>query len=168
MVNHGKHQSHQKYRWGRIYSSYPEGKQLYYGCMTTLYLTASERTLFEALPDSLQSEWPIEEETLTAYESFDILKMRADISPLSRHPLLKDMFEKVKGGGSLDGMKIPDLSDEDIADFFFTIGARGLAGFIEMLLKETKTDEDIRSLSAMSEMRHKLLEINASVSQSSL
>lgn len=132
--------------------------------MPSIHLTTEERSLFDALPPSLTSEWTVEEEKGTAFESPDALKMRAEISPLRRHPLLRAMVDDVRNNKEMDALQLPDLSEEDIAEFLFTIGARGITVFVKALLLRSQNDEDIRLLSTLTGMRHQILEANASVS----
>lgn len=130
----------------------------------TLFLTKDEQKVFSALPEALRSEWPVEAESLNSYESPDVLAMRAEISPLRHHPALQKALEALSKGESIDKIALPSLSERDIGEFFFCIGARGISTFLGAQLQSAKTDDDIRAVSHLSEVRHKLLETNASIS----
>ncbi|MDD5623580.1 MAG: hypothetical protein PHI23_02635 [Candidatus Peribacteraceae bacterium] len=132
--------------------------------MQTLFLTTEEQKAFSAVSASLREGWAVSAETQTSYETQEVLEMRAQISPLRRHPKVKELVEKVQAGTPPDKLSLPELSEEDIGEFFFMIGAKGISLLIASLLKEVKTDDDVRLLANLGEMRHKLLETNASIS----
>lgn len=132
--------------------------------MSTIFLTKEEQPLFAKIAASLTEGWTLETEDQTAYETPEVLEMRGNISPLRRHPAVKEIAEKVQIGEKIENLKMPELSDEDVAEFFFMIGAKGMTIFLEMLLKEAKTDDDLRLIGHISDLRHSLLETNASVS----
>lgn len=131
--------------------------------MSPLYLTGAERKVFEQLPEQLREGWKVMDETSEAYESPEALSIRAEIASFKKDPALKDYIEMLKEK-NLDTIQLPDLQDESIADFFFAIGARGIAAFMDTLLLDIRNDEDIRGLAHLSTMRHTLLNINASIS----
>ncbi len=132
--------------------------------MNTLTLTADEKKVYLTLPESLREGWQILDETQTSYETLEALEMRIEISPLRRHPLLQEYLKRFEKGESVEKLPLPDLSQEDMGEFFFSIGARGMTELMKSVLGNVKTDDDIRLLSSIGEMRHKLLETNASIS----
>jgi hypothetical protein len=130
---------------------------------TTLFLTADEQKIFSGFSDALRDGWIIEPETSEVYESPEELAMRADISPLKRHPEVKKALSALQKGTDLEKIPFPTLSERDFAEFFFCIGARGTSAFLSALLQNAKTDEDLRAVASFSYVRHKLLESNASI-----
>ena len=73
-------------------------------------------------------------------------------------------MKRIQGGESIESIAMPPLTEEDAGEFFFMIGATGISVFLVALLKAAKTDDDLRTVASMGEMRHKLLETNASIS----
>jgi len=128
-----------------------------------LHLTKDEQKLFDALSDSLKEGWEVHDETLTAFESDDVLRIRLSMARLSKFPPTERIIKDVQGGK----MPTPDMLDEIPEDilptFFFTIGAKGVAAMMWILLQKIKDDEDIQGLAALSLIRHDILATNSSI-----
>jgi hypothetical protein len=131
--------------------------------MQTLHLTPTETELFQKLPAAVQEGWIIEPEKLTSYETDDMLRMRGEMAQISfrKYPELVALVEKSGQVKDLSDLQFPDVPEDVLQELIFVIGARGLDGFVRGMLSETKTDEDLKSVMFLSEMRHKILELNA-------
>ncbi|MAE68620.1 hypothetical protein CL635_02320 [bacterium] len=130
-----------------------------------LHLTAVEKAVFEALPDSLQEGWTVVDETLDSYESERQIVMRYRLADFSAYPQVAVMVERIANGESPGDVSLNDLPDGVQKELYFTMGARGVNALIQTLLPEMKSDDELAALAALSAARHKLLEINASATQ---
>jgi len=127
----------------------------------SLMLTADELKIFTALPEALRNGWKSASETLTTFETPAMLEMRAEISTF-KNDKLKEMAALLqKGSVDLKALQAMDLTDDEIGEFFFTIGAQGTGLLVGVLLAEAKTDDDLQAVAHLTEMRHKLLELNS-------
>lgn len=135
--------------------------------MATLILTTDEQKMFHALSAPLQEGWTIEPETLTDhYETGEQIRMRHYMADLKPYPQVKAIADKIAAGQDIGEMSLDDIPDDFQKEFFFTIGARGVAAIMRTILAKAESDEDLRALEDFSAIRHKLLEINASSSRS--
>jgi hypothetical protein len=132
----------------------------------TLYLTDKEQKLFEALSSDIQEGWSVEQETQTSYESPAALDMRVQISSWKDDPLVQDIVKSVEADKKPENATLPELSEEQLADFFFTIGAVGQTLFIVALLQDAKDDDDLQGVAHLTQMRHQMLKTNADISYS--
>lgn len=130
---------------------------------TTLYLTKEEAKVFASFSEELREGWTVAEEKGTAYESPDVLKMRAEMSRLGKHAELQPLFEALQKG-SWEAITLPKVSDTVLLEFFFTIGAQGMTAFIRSLLPRIRNDEDVEGVVHLSELRHTMLQTNAAIS----
>lgn len=130
----------------------------------TLKLTQAEKETFDSLPATLREGWTVEEETQTSYEPPEVLAIRAHISKLGDVPSIKAMLDRVKAGQPLDGLSLDSIPESSLADFFFTIGARGLSWLIANFLLSVKDDSDIEGIAGLTLIRTELLANNASIS----
>lgn len=128
---------------------------------TVLFLTADEKKLFDSLPAGLKEGWTVKDENQNGYESPEILQMRAQMSSFHNDTAIVAFMKRLEKNSDIQ--ELPKLSKPAMVEFFFTIGAQGMAAFIDQLLRETKTDDDVRGLAYLTSMRHRMLEINSSV-----
>lgn len=134
-----------------------------------LHLRAEEKTLFDGLPDGLKDGWKVEEEKLENDERPEELDMRYRIARFD-NPVVKDAVDSArkaktpeefeKTASSLD---ISEFPPDLVAEFFFTIGTKLTGAIISYFLSQAKSDEDIEGIAGLTEIRHMLLEANASV-----
>ena len=131
--------------------------------MDTVYLTSAERSLFDALPDSVRNGWQIAEETLTVAESPAQRRMRLHLLQL-RDPKLKNFITEARGKNSVDelatfvlSMDLKGVSEADLAELFFALGPTALTLIIADSLKKVKTDDDLDGINALVTIRHSLL-----------
>jgi hypothetical protein len=137
---------------------------------SVLYLRREEKTVFDALRDALKNGWSVEDEPLTSDERPEELRMRyqmakfedADLQnlvQLAQESRTPEEFEKT--ALKFDFAKLPQ---EQIAEVFFMLGTKLMGKIISYGLQEASSDEDIEGIAALSNVRHLLLEANASVS----
>ena len=131
--------------------------------MNTLHLTTDERRAFDALPAALREGWETVEETGTAYESDEALRIRAYMSSLGDLPHVKAILDEARAGRITDLSGLQDIPERHQKELFFTIGATGLSFIIAGSLKTATTDDDIEGIAWLSKIRHELLENNASI-----
>lgn len=132
---------------------------------TPLYLTADERKLFDGLSEALKDGWKVEKEMQNSYESEKVLSMRARMAARESADVSHFFKKWDEAKGAANGL--PKLSNEQMLEFFFTLGATGISVFIDALLREMKTDDDIQGVAHLSFLRHRLLAINAATASAS-
>lgn len=130
----------------------------------TLYLTADEQKLFDSLSDDLKEGWKTEEETLVFEDTQEKQSIRLALMHL-QDPRLKELQQKVQAVTSgeqllslIEGVDLGDINEADLAELFFSLGPSFMNVFITYLFKHVSTDDDIGTLSALSTLRHALLE----------
>ena len=131
---------------------------------TTLYLLPEEAAVFAKLSDGLREGWEVKTEVATAFESAEVLKVRASMARFDLVPELKAFVETLMKGGKPDSSKLKSIPESALPEFFFTIGAQGVTALLRVLLAQTKTDNDVKGLAGFSHIRHDILETNASIS----
>lgn len=128
-----------------------------------LYLTAAESEKVRRLPESLLEGWAIEEETGTAYESDDVLRIRAGMARFDTFPALRDMAKSAAAGEKIDFSTLRGMPEAALPELCFTIGARGITVLIAGLIANAKSDEDVAGIAGLSSIRRDILRTNASV-----
>lgn len=131
---------------------------------TTLYLTVAESALFSGLSEALREGWTVELETGTAYESTDVLKVRAGMARFDSYPELKDLAAQVMAGTQLTAAQMEKIPESVLPELYFTMGARGVGRLIVMLLRNITSDEDVEGLAGLTHIRRDILQTNASIS----
>lgn len=132
--------------------------------MKPLYLTAEEIPLFEKLPAGMRDEWEVKKEEGLAFESFEVLKIRAGMARFDSYPALKELTKKAAAGEKIDAAVFAAIPQSVLPELFFTIGARGISMLIAALLSKVTSDEDIAGVEGLSAIRHDILKTNASIS----
>jgi hypothetical protein len=131
---------------------------------TTLYLTATEKKVFDALGSELRDGWKVVPEKLSCYESLRQISMRFGMADFAAYPELKAIAAAMKEEKPVK-FSLKDIPDAAMQELCFTIGARGMNALMQTLVSELKSDEDIEALAALSAFRHKLLEINSTATR---
>ncbi len=129
---------------------------------TTLHLTKNEQLWFNQFSDALKEGWDVKEETLDSYETDEDLDIRYRLARFHAYAPLKKLIEEAKSGKPTMQMSLKDIPQEMIPTIMFTIGAKGIAAMMSVLLAKSATDEDIKALAQLSMLRHSILEANAS------
>lgn len=116
-----------------------------------LHLRPEEKAVFDGLADDLKDGWKVEEETLEGAERSEELKMRS-LMLKTRSDEVKDALDKAEDG----------ISSELTAEAFFAMGTEALSSLIKTLLAEVKTDDDLKGVAELTQIRKALLESNVS------
>ena len=130
---------------------------------TTLYLTPAESARFAAFSDALREGWTVEPETGTAYESLDVLKVRAGMARFDSYPALHDLVKNAADTGTLDPSFLARMPESVLPELCFTIGARGITALIAALFAMAADDADIEGIAGLSHIRRDILATNASI-----
>ncbi|MEK7218892.1 MAG: hypothetical protein AAB728_05515 [Patescibacteria group bacterium] len=129
-----------------------------------LWLTAAERTIFDALPAPLQDGWELKEETLAFTDTAERRTARLSLVRLHDQKLLalRDKVQKATSpedvASLLAEIDLRDVTEGDLAELFFALGPDALTRLITPLLREAKTDGDLDDLASLLTIRHSLLE----------
>ena len=133
--------------------------------MTTIYLSATEKMLFEKLAEDLRSGWSVEEETLEFEDTPERALARMHLLRL-QDINLKAVLNSLKETDSPEIMleiirdtDLSNVSSPDLAALFFAIGPGTISLFIKSLLAEAKSDKEIEHITALSVIRHRLLPV---------
>jgi len=131
--------------------------------MNTLYLTADEKKLFDALSEDLKEGWEVEEEKQVYKDTEDRYRMRLSFLRVSDPALLefKEKAEKAKSKEEvaklMEGIDLKGVSQSDLAELFFALGPKDVSILMRLQLSEVKNDKDVEVVSALSNIRHELL-----------
>lgn len=130
--------------------------------MITLYLTATEKEMFDRLPVSLKEGWKVEVQSEDGYETPEELEMRGEMAHITmgKNPKVAELLKKFEESGEVSSIDWAELPEEVLMDFFFTIGASGIGGIIEYILAEAKEDKDVADAAQLSSIRARITELN--------
>jgi hypothetical protein len=134
--------------------------------VNTLYLTPSEKMMYEALPESLREGWSVTDE-IEHYERAEELDLRYRMADFM-DPACKELLEAAKGVTNREDFEkvasqfdISSLSQEQTAELFFILGSKIITYMMSYLFQSVENDEDIEGISGLSAIRHLLFETNA-------
>ncbi|UPA22149.1 hypothetical protein K8942_03745 [Candidatus Peribacteria bacterium] len=130
---------------------------------TTIYLTHSEQERYNLLPESLREGWTVVEETGTSYETLSELQIRYSLADFTFHPEMRNLAERIVNGEKPELISFDMLSPDVQSELFFVLGAHGTDAMIQSVLSDISADDDVELLAVLSEIRHKHLELNSSV-----
>jgi hypothetical protein len=135
-----------------------------------LYLRPQEKKIFEKLSGELKEGWKVEEETVDHEERPEELKMRQLMFRVS-DPEVKKTLESSTIESAQDLEKIfnslQNFPKVQMMEIFFTLGSKALSAFLQGLLDQVKSDDDLQGIAELSHVRHALLKSNAQFSLSS-
>lgn len=132
-----------------------------------LTLTPDEKKIFDALSDALKDGWKVEKELPIPLDSpikrltrFELLHLRDEtLMRLAEHAKkTQEADEIVKFIQEADLSKV---SHDDLTELFFAIGPSVLSQAIFDLLGKVKTDDELRDIGALADIRHSLLDSNS-------
>lgn len=133
--------------------------------MNTLYLTADERKVFEALSSQLKEGWEIDQERGAIRDDVFHRTMRLQLLHLHDQRLLAF----VKSGNALadaDAIAtlltttdLKNVDDADLAELCFALGPVSLTKILGMLLPKVQTDDELEAVQAIALVRHSLLSV---------
>jgi len=140
--------------------------------MTTLYLTPSEQQLFQALPSDLREGWTVEAETHGYNDTPPRMELRMALLRI-HDPRLVAFREQVQTAKTIEEVveliKLEDLSkvdEDDMAALFFALGPQYISSMIEVMLGEVTTDKDVEGITALTVIRHTILQAFVTTSRS--
>ncbi len=131
----------------------------------TLFLYSDERAAFDALPEDVREGWSAQDETSDAYESVRQIAMRYGMADFGMHPSVKDVMEQIQKGIAPDKVSLAHIGPDIQKEFYYMIGARGVRALMQSIMPTMRSDEDVEAFAALSVVRHKLLELNASTTR---
>ncbi len=123
-----------------------------------LLLTKDEILTFKSLDATVSSSYKPMEEKLDCYETPRQLTMRYSLADFSAVPKMKDLAMKLQKGDL--SFSIDDIPEEAQKEVYFVLGARGVGVLIQSLLPGANAEE-LEAVAMLSQIRHKLLEINS-------
>lgn len=131
---------------------------------TVLHLTADERAFWDALSAELQEGWTVEKEARTFDDSHEKRLARLSVTQFSNPELVQQMqrgaalqsFEDI--ADFLEQTELQEAPAEDTAQLLFVLGPDFASTMIALGLATARTDEDIRSVAALSALRGQLLD----------
>lgn len=125
--------------------------------MSTIYLTQAEQSVFSSLSDS--KNWKVVSETVPQ-DTEQAMSIRYGLMRL-RDPQLKSFQEGVRAAKSqqdvialVKNLDLTKLSDDDLSELYFAMGAVGITTIIAGLLTDKAP---VDAIAAFSEIRHELL-----------
>lgn len=130
----------------------------------TLYLTNTERQLYDKLPADLKKAWggEVSEEQGTAWETEEELDARIVTFAEEAAPEVREIartFRQKIVRKEMDNWSADEIPASLLPTLLFVMGARGLSAMISGALQSSDFALDV--LSALSEARHMLLKNNA-------
>lgn len=135
---------------------------------TPLYLTADEKTLFDALPKDVRQSWEgrVAVENLTNYETKEQLMERMKTADYSKYPEVKTFIGKLTSnmisGKPLTEFNFDDFPNEALPLFLYTLGATGMTALMNLSLQEAAlTPDGLEGTALLSAARRNLLASNA-------
>ncbi len=132
---------------------------MYITYMDSLYLTASEQKLFDALNPKLKEGWTVASETLSFEDTSEKSQIRFDLMRLE-HPLLEQLRKNggVKSAQDLaDFMQKNDLSklgQNDLSEILYVLGPNLVSAVIETMFTSVHNDDDLAGICAFTSLRH--------------
>lgn len=130
--------------------------------MKQLFLTADEeRQLRTAAPGLCADLKVTREDGVSHYEDADELKMRFSMASFPSEPEFSSILPALQAG-KIPDIPFPKFTPAFEQEFYFTIGARGVAAIMQSFLPGVSTIDDLEALAAFSKTRHELLNMNTS------
>lgn len=137
-----------------------------------IYLMVDEMKLFSALPPALQDGWKVQEETQSYADSDRKRQVRLEMLRLSS-PNLRAIADMTKGAATTEEfmalaekIDLGQMSEKDMGSTLFALGPDIVTGLLHESLKTAKTDEDVQTAAALSQLRHISLDALLSTSVS--
>ncbi len=132
-----------------------------------LTLTPDEKKIFDALSDALKEGWKVEVELPIPMDSPAKRLTRFELLQL-RDPALMKLAERAKKTQDADEIvqfvqeaDLTKVSYDDLTELFFAIGPSVLSQAIFDLFGTVKTDDELRDIGALADIRHSLLASNS-------
>jgi polysaccharide pyruvyl transferase CsaB len=136
---------------------------VYSTLMNTLFLTATERAQYDALPSDIRDGWNVSDEILTYADTAQKQIMRLSLVRL-HDPSLVELRRKMSETKTQEdmlalvaSMDVRLVNEDDLAELFFAIGPSMLSQLIQLLLSRVQSDKDMEGVTAISVIRHTIL-----------
>jgi hypothetical protein len=127
-----------------------------------IYLTSDEQRAARKLLVDHGSGFTVQEETGTFEDSEEAVAVRRSLVKFedptlkSLLPLLAKAKTEAEAKKLLEGVNMDELSDADIAEFFFLVGPEFVSLQIGLLLVSAASAKDLEAITALSDVRHTL------------
>jgi len=134
--------------------------------VNTLFLTAEEQKTFGALPAKLRDGWTVTPAVIVPEDPEELIVRRGMASFANAE--LRSACERLaetkdsKWEQVLSSLREQAFTREELSEMFFALGVEALNRFIAVVLPSAKTDEDVEFLSALTQVRSMLSEVNGS------
>lgn len=130
----------------------------------TLFLTDSEKAIFDGFEASQKEGWEVQDETLTFQDTEEYRKIRLELLRV-HDPKLQDFQKKATEAKNSEeveeliaNIELQNLPEDDLMQLFFAMGPDVLTSFIKVYLEQAKTDDDLEAACALTNIRHALLD----------
>jgi len=130
----------------------------------TLHLSQKEQELFNGLSEDFKEGWTIQPEALSYADTESKRAIRLSLLHLHT-PGLLDLQESVRKSKNkeefqkaLEETDLSVITEGDLYELFFALGPEPMFPLVEYLFSKVETDEDMMVISAMTNLRHGLLE----------
>ena len=128
--------------------------------MTTLYLTPDEiRNIFGKLPSSIQNAWKSslkEEDLMDHFETDEEIERKLVTGTKRPSKAVQTFMKQIAEKG-----EFPSMTPETVEALADVVGAVGLSAVLTAAFQEGVEEGDLDGISALSEMRHRILAANA-------
>ena len=132
--------------------------------MSKLFLTKEEQSVFDQLSADLKEGWDATLESLQYQDTMERQIMRLSLIRL-HDPKLQALRSASQNAQTVDDVvaivsdfDLKNIDEDDLAELFFAMGPNVMSGLIVLQLQSVKTDADIEGVSALTVIRHSLLE----------
>lgn len=128
--------------------------------MKTLYLTAKEQEVFDALSEQLREGWEVEPANIAYEDSERKRRIRMEHARFTDARLKKFRTSYTSATTAQDAEKalqnadFRDLPDSDAREILYALGPDILSQMIIALLQDAKNDTDIEEATGYSVARH--------------
>ncbi len=129
-----------------------------------MYLTSDEQRAARKVLVDHGNGVTVQEESVRFDDSEDALAVRRSLVAF-QSPTLKALLPKLAKATSeaevkdmLGSVNMDDLSDADVAEFFFLVGPEFVSLQIASLILAASSRADVEAIAALSEVRHTLLQ----------
>jgi hypothetical protein len=123
----------------------------------TLFLTADERTLFQALPEALRDGWAVENVAELKMESPEDLEMRKEMFQVEMAKPTKT--KQLENLADIAAGKA-EMPPEFFLNVLFTMGVAGMTENLKVILEHAKNDTDVQGAALLSQLRQSLSDVD--------
>lgn len=129
-----------------------------------LFLTSAEKAAFQALPESVRTQYEIKDESLTFQDSEEKIQTRIRNMNL-QHPELKKLQEQANSkkftqeeiANLMQSVDLSELSEKDLLEVAFAWGPDVFTSLIAVALPKVASSEEMQPVAHFAHLRHGLL-----------